>query len=1125
MNSIRKITSRAIPAAYFTLAMLAATTPSVLNADDTDIYINNTPSPESAPLVMFAIDYRPNLGSTVCNNATDADCAEGQYFLADPETAPWVPTDRTFVYFDVLRLALHKVLSDVTGVKVGLMMNHDNTNNCAGPDQTKCSNGGYIVKGFAELQEGDANGALADFTEKLFALPTPQGNLAHSFQGKELYFEFFRYLTGQRVYNGHNGYTDYGDTDRNTNLDTDFPAVAWDTSIETGGVGNLSYVSPLIDSNACTKIFAINFLFQVSQQEDDSDSAIQDTKANGGMAGIASGNTDFVDVISYMHDVDLADGTFGTAPNLPGQQGVISYFITDKLNQTTDGYASAGGTQSAIGLTEDPEELVKILTAIFKEIISVSTTFVAASVPVNVFNRAESLDNVYIALFQAHPDGKPLWAGNLKKLKLAVRTRQSDGSKFVELVDKNDQTAIANDGRIRYDALTHWTSKDALPAADTAEEEVDGADGRVVDRGAAGQQIPGFITESIGETNPGTAGEPPAAGPRKLFYDDGNSLAALNADDATAADLQSALGAASATEAKTLIKWMRGLDVDDLDGDGSTSDPRPWDTIDKVPWILGDPLHSRPLPINYGARDGHSVENPLIYIAMASNDGFMHFFRNTESSVDANNKPVESGKEVWAFAPTATMDEISKLRSNAALETNPKHPYTVDGAPSAWVNDIDGDGTLEANEDAYLYFGLRRGGRAIYAIDVTDPNDPALAWKIDNTTSGFAELGQTWSRPQVGVVDYNNDGVDDPVVIFGGGYDENKDARGNAVGTNDAMGNAIYVVDARNGTLIWKTVKGSGGRVSSTQFEHADMTDSIPSDVTIVDTNGDLKTDRILVGDTGGNIWRADIDGPRTEWQTILLATVGRHSSDAGGTDDDRRFFHRPDFVPSYDANGPFDAVIIGSGNRPNPLDKEYSAKPINYLYMIKDRDVTPPTVSAPVEDTNWDNTSFTDITDNCIGKGTCATTPDLSKGWKLRLEAGDGEKSLSTPLTLSNTVYFTTYLPKGLYGDETTVTDESGNIEEATCGPSEGSGLLYAVNLADGTPALNYNTADDSESGEQSESDRYKELDSAGIPADVVGINMDGKAYVLPPDLQPEEASAATRWRTFWYEVEDTDL
>ena len=38
--------------------------------------------------------------------------------------------------------------------------------------------------------------------------------------------------------------------------------------------------------------------------------------------------------------------------------------------------------------------------------------------PVNVFNRAEITDNVYIALFQVDGEAKPSWVGNVKKLRM-----------------------------------------------------------------------------------------------------------------------------------------------------------------------------------------------------------------------------------------------------------------------------------------------------------------------------------------------------------------------------------------------------------------------------------------------------------------------------------------------------------------------------------------------------------------------------------------------------------------------------------------------------------------------------------------------------------------------------------
>lgn len=70
-------------------------------ADDTDVYMNPGAGlpPGSEPMVMFSLDYRPNLGSTACNgNECDALIAEGYMSATGPYT-----------FFDVLRGALKKV--------------------------------------------------------------------------------------------------------------------------------------------------------------------------------------------------------------------------------------------------------------------------------------------------------------------------------------------------------------------------------------------------------------------------------------------------------------------------------------------------------------------------------------------------------------------------------------------------------------------------------------------------------------------------------------------------------------------------------------------------------------------------------------------------------------------------------------------------------------------------------------------------------------------------------------------------------------------------------------------------------------------------------------------------------
>jgi type IV pilus assembly protein PilY1 len=1057
---------------YFLTTVLASLVFAIgtSRADDTDIYRNigaGLPT-GSEPMVMFSLDYRPNLGSISCNSGQcDTLIAEGFMSPIGPYT-----------FFDVIQGALKKVFEPLEGMKVGLMVNHDNLNNCEGFGRTGCSNGGYIPMGFTSFVENDTNGAKANFASILGAMPIPEGGTSHSYQGKELFFELFRYLTGQEIYNAHNGWTDFG-TDNLSNVGTDYPALGWDTNIEAGsgsaGIGiPPTYISPISAASACSKLYSVNLMFQVSNQDADSDDAIDDPIGSG---GFGSSQSNFDDVIQYMHDADLANGSYGTNPDLDDKQNLISYFIVDgtKINNTTTAYARAGGTGVPLVLSENPDELVATLQDIFKQILSVSTTFVAASVPVNVFNRAEITDNVFIALFQLDGQGKPYWVGNVKKLRLEGA---NDSNSTAELVDAYGVPAIAGDGRIRFDALTYWTNPSTLPMADTDAGEVAGRDGRSVARGGAGQNTPGVSSGSPREAN--------GLGGRRIYYDRTESdLSNFNVDPITAAALITDFGVATAAEAEDLIKYGRGLDIDDLDGDGEVTDARGW--------IFGDALHSRPLPINYGALGGYDDSNPAIFIAVASNDGMLRLIRNTTSSGG------QSGEEAWAFMPRASMSAQEDLRNNGV---GVSHPYTMDGAPVTFIQDVNSDGNIVSadGDRVYLYMGMRRGGKRYYAFDITNPESPDLMWQISKG-GNFGELGYTFSTPRVGLVETPTGPR--PAMMFAGGYDLNKDIRG-AVGTDDSEGNAIYVVDAETGALIWKARQGSGGAATGV-YEHAGLTDSIPSTLTIADTDGDGISDRIVVGDTGGNIWRADIAGSNTaNWELSLLASVGRHSSSATGISTDRRFFHRPDLVQSKDSAGIFDGIVIGSGDRANPLDTAGGQS--NFTYMIKDRQ----TAIGTGVDTGLQHVDFGDVTSNCLQNGGSCIV-DLAYGWRLQLTE-PGEKVLATALTLTGKIFFTTYLPNA-------------GVGATACSPSEGGGRLYAVSLQDATSVVNYDTSDDYPDQDpdqpNSTADRFVDLRSGGIPAEVVAVPPN---KILRPDLQIDNVNATTRWRTFWHLEEDAD-
>ena len=1068
------------------LAALAAFIP-LTHADDTDIYFGGAAGSGTEPMLMLILDYRSNLGATLCTAGSDCDSQLGtditdHFFQSD---------GTTITYFDAKRAVIASVIKDLEGIKIGLMLSHDD--NCSGggsnariSDYNKCSNGGYVLHGFESMLAGDSNNAKANLIAKMNALPVPQGNLSHSFQGKEVFFELYRYLSGQAIHSAHLGFQDFGDKDKNTNLDVDFPAFSWDTSIENAG----NYISPLGSAGACTEIHTISILHQVANQEDESDNDIADSVANGGMG--LSGNVTFEEVLAWLHQSDLASG-------IDGVQNVTSTFISNHVNTTTNGYASAGGSSQAIGWDlsgPGMQRLKENLEDIIRVIISESSTFVSASVPVNVFNRAEINDSLFIALFEVDANGLPSWSGNLKKLRIK-QSLVNDRSQ-ISLVDANDNEAVATDGRIRYDALTFWTKGNLLPPLDpnaTGEEanRSAGRDGRFVELGAAGQLIPGYLNN---DGSRGTVTEVNGNTGRTMYLQNtsGQTPLDFNANASMASSLMSELGASTSDEALAILKWARG-------NDPATGQARDW--------ILADALHSRPTPVNYGALNGHTRSNPDIRVLMGTNDGLMHMFRNT--NVDGT----QSGVENWAFMPRSALPILKTLKENTS--STPPHPYGSDGELTLHTFDANNDGTLNHNDGdkVYAFFGMRRGGQQLYGLDISNPDQPQQLWHIDGGSGDFAELAMSFSTPRPITVQYG--GTATKALIFGGGYNGGWSNSGTRVGkdASDAAdtpnkGNAIFIVNMETGALIWKATYDAIESASATNYHHPQLIDSIASEVAVLDSNGDGIEDRAYVGDTGGSVWRIDFpadtssDNRASQWQIVKLADLDQQTETVSGDDDDdngtqlvnvdRRFFHRPDIVQTGYGASRFDAVIIGSGNRAAPKTTQVD----NWLYLIKD-----PNAQSRPDPANWTpitHDQLGDVSNDCIGASCSA---DLSKGWRIGLKA-NGEKSLSSPLTIQGQIFFTTYLPDG--------TAASGS-----CAPTPGSGRVYSVSLNDGSPTRNRNVTDDN--GNRTPStpgDRYSELKAAGIPSEVVALTPND---LLLPDLTIEEVDGDRIWRTFWFQ------
>lgn len=199
--------------------------------------------------------------------------------------------------------------------------------------------------------------------------------------------------------------------------------------------------------------------------------------------------------------------------------------------------------------------------------------------------------------------------------------------------------------------------------------------------------------------------------------------------------------------------------------------------------------------------------NRVVYVG--ANDGMLHAF-NAEVSGTA------MGKELFAYVPAAVYGNLSGLTDPAYVKY---HKYFVDGTPTL------GDAYISSSWKTYLVGGLRGGGKSIYALNVTNPNNLAAGnvWEFTDT-----DLGLTFGQPQIAAVSTNQ-----WAAIFGNGY--------NSI----AEQAYLYIVDLSNGSQIAKIATNSA-------------TSNGLSTPYLFDSNGDGIVEVIYAGDLQGNLWKFD---------------------------------------------------------------------------------------------------------------------------------------------------------------------------------------------------------------------------------------------------------------------------
>jgi len=961
------------------------------------------------------------------------------------------PADPRLDRLEVMKNAVSTVVGSVDGVNIGLMRFDDKT------QSGNRGFGGSVSYQVQDIELGRAN-MLAQMNTW-----THQGYTPLS----ETLYEAYLYYSG--------GELDYG---AGGGGDVASPSSTGGAQIQGGG-STKYYLSPIDpDFAECQKQFII-YLSDGQPTEDTGAQAKIEalpgfTRPGGGSTSCSGGTGNGVcldDLAAYMFDHGFdanvikldTNGTSiestTTVPNVKVATYTIGY--GNDIAILKEAARVGGGEYHRANSATD---LLTTILGIISSIRDINSTFSSPAVSVNAFNRSTHRSELYFTLFK--PDENPHWDGNFKRFKLTF-----DDLGIPTIVDQNDDPAVSElTGFFKDEALSFWTDPLDAPQGDGRDTSIGGAASKLFNGTPylSGRKVYTKIASNDLEANANRVWRG-TNGVREAMGWDGDTSDTVQTDSYN-----------------KLVDWVRGIDVDDEDGDGDTDDARR---------IMGDPLHAQPALIQYGGTD----DNPDITAYVATNDGLLHAISTS------------TGLEQFAFLPPELLKDMNTLYSGGSGKF-----YGLDGTVSPYIIDTNLNGVIEPGDGdkVYLFFGMRRGGSNIYALDVTDRDKPELMWTIKGGVDGngdaftpnvddYSRLGQTWSRPTVRIVRLN--GADVPVLAFAGGYDTGQDS----VNTRqvDSIGRGIYIINALTGETLWRMGPDAGADLTD-----ANMKYSIPSDVSAVDTDGDGYLDHLYVGDMGGQVWRVDINNQASSTSSNLVVTGGRIADLADNTvASNRRFYYPPSVAISKDVNDDiFTALVMTSGYRAHPNNRNVQDK----IFMMRD---TPVNGKPSTYETLLVNNSQQDLynaTANLIGQGTdpqreaARVSLTGADGWYVDLDKSKGEKGLTKALIFAGEAFITTYEPF----DPTTASITS-------CEPQVGKGYLYHLFIADAKPVKNYESIISTDPDALTLEDRRVELTRTGIPADPSIITTkEGSARCVGTECEKLEGTNLHQ-TIYWFE------